>query len=405
MKNRKGYLPWPVLKVRPHALAEGPGGRTMHSSPFQQRSAPTALLFARPIMCALPVDTIKIMKSPMQQKAVRRTYQTYRTKISGTGSYFPEKKLTNKDLEPMIGATDQWIRQRTGIGTRCIASQGQCTSDLALLASQRAMEMAQLEAQSLDMIIFATFTPDHHLPSAACELQKKLGAKSIMAFDLAASCAGFVYALSVADQFIKGGHHKHILVVGAEVLHPIVNYKDSSTAILFGDGAGAAIVSQASMGSNSYIISSHHCYADGSLSHLLNIPAGGSLKPFNQEELNKGHHYMKMHNGREMFRSAVRIMSEGCRDVLKANKMGISDVHWVVPHQANLRVIQAVADNLDLPMEKVVVEIEDVGNVGGATIPTAMDRAIRDGRIQRGQNIILTAFGAGITHGSILMKF
>ena len=328
----------------------------------------------------------------------------YRTKLSGTGSYLPEKKLTNKDIEQMVETSDEWICERTGISSRSIAAEDENTSDLALIASQRAMEMAGLTAQDLDMIIFATISPDQPMPSAACELQHKLGARTVMAFDLSAACSGFVYSLSIADQFIKAGTYKHILVVGAEILHHLVDYKDRNTCILFGDGAGAVIASRAEPGDISCILSSHHCHADGSIGHVFVLPAGGSAIPITQEVLDKGQHYVKM-KGREIFKHAVRTMSESCGEALDANHMDPSEISWIIPHQANIRIIEAVANRFRVPMDKVVVEIENMGNTSAATIPVAMDRAVRDNRIQRGQNIILTAFGAGVTSGSILLRF
>ena len=327
----------------------------------------------------------------------------YNTKISGTGSYLPEKKLTNKDIEQMVSTTEQWIYERTGISSRSIAKEGQSTSDLALIASQRAMEMAGITAQDIDMIIFGTVSPDQPMPSSACELQHKLGARTVMAFDLSAACSGFVYSLSIADQFIKTGVYKHILVVGAEILHYLVNYKDRNTCILFGDGAGAFITSRAEPGDDSVILSSH-CHADGSIGDVFVLPAGGSVMPITHSVLEKGQHYVQM-KGREIFKHAVRTMSECCTEALKANQMAPSEVSWVIPHQANIRIIEAVANHFGIPMDKVIVEIKDMGNTSAATIPVAMDRAIRDERIQRGQNILLTAFGAGVTSGSILLRF
>ena len=328
----------------------------------------------------------------------------YDTKISGTGSYLPEKILTNKDIEQMVDTSNEWIVERTGISSRRIAVEGQNTSDLALIASQRAMEMAQIKAEDIDMIIFATVTPDQPMPTAACELQRKLGARTVMAFDLSAACSGFVYALSIADQFIKVGPYKHILVVGAEILHNLVNYKCRDTCVLFGDGAGAMIASRAEPGENSTILSSHHCHADGSIGDVFTLAAGGSALPFSTEVLEQGQHYVKM-KGREIFKHAVRAMSECCTEALETTQMDPSEVNWVIPHQANIRIIKAVANHFGISMDKMVVEIKDMGNISAATIPVAMDRAVRDGRIQRGQNILLAAFGAGVTSGSILLRF
>jgi len=303
----------------------------------------------------------------------------------------------------MVETSNDWIVERTGIESRSIAEDGVGTSDLALIAARKALEMAQLQVADIDMILFATVSPDYPMPSAACELQRKLGARNVMAFDLAAACSGFLYNLSIADQFIKTGHCKNILVVGAEVLHNWINFKDRQTCILFGDAAGAAIVSRAPENSKSRILSSH-MFAEGDLADLLYIPAGGSKMPNTPETVVNGMNKVTM-KGREIFKHAVRTMSHCCDVALEANKMSRDDVDWVIPHQANTRIIEAVAKHFEVPMEKVVVEIADMGNTSAATIPVALDRAIRDGRIQRGQTVLMTAFGAGLTSGSVMMRF
>ncbi|MGE0764223.1 MAG: beta-ketoacyl-ACP synthase III [Bdellovibrionales bacterium] len=327
----------------------------------------------------------------------------YRSKISGTGSYLPEKRLSNEDLEKLVDTNDQWIRERTGIRWRHIAAPGEFTSDLALNASRRALEAANMTAQDIEMILFATVSPDQVMPNTACVLQHKLGAKDIMAVDVSAACSGFVYGLTIADQFIRTGRYKHILVVGAEVLHKYVNYKDRDTCILFGDAAGAAVLSRAEAGEKSQIYSSH-LHADGAISDLFVLPAGGSAMPFSQEVLDNDLQYVRM-KGREIFKHAIRTMAQSCSEALEANKMSADEVSWVIPHQANIRIIEGVAKHFGIPMEKVVVEIEDMGNTSAATVPVAFDKAIRDGRIQRGQNILLTAFGAGITSGTVLLRY
>lgn len=328
---------------------------------------------------------------------------TYRTRIAGTGSYLPEKLLTNFDLEKCVDTSDSWIRERTGIVHRHIAAKGEVTSDLALQASVRALEMAEMKATDIDMIVFATVSPDQVMPNTACVLQQKLGARDCMAVDISAACSGFVYAMAIADQFIRTGPTRSILVVGAEVLHPYVNYKDRDTCILFGDAAGAAILTRANDSDDSTIYS-HHLHADGSISDLFVLPSGGSAMPFSQEVLDSGSHYVRM-KGREIFKNAVRAMSQACQEALEFNKMEPSQVSWVIPHQANVRIIEAVAKHFGIPMEKVIVEIADMGNTSAATVPVAFDRAVRDGRIQRGQNLLFTAFGAGITSGSLLARF
>jgi 3-oxoacyl-[acyl-carrier-protein] synthase III len=327
----------------------------------------------------------------------------FRSKIAGTGSYLPERRLTNSDLEKLVETNDQWIRERTGIVARRICAKGQVTTDLALEAANQALAAASLSPADLDMIIFATVSGDQIMPNSACVLQRKLGCRDIMALDISAACSGFVYALSIGDQFIKTGHYRHILLIGAEVLHPYVNYKDRETCILFGDGAGAAVLSRAEDGDESHVLSTH-IHADGQISDLFVLPAGGSALPFSQEVLDNELQYVKM-KGREIFKHAVRTMAQSCEEALKANDMDPGKISWVIPHQANVRIIEAVAKHFGIGMDRVIVEIEEMGNTSAATVPVALDRAVRDGRIQRGQFVLLTAFGAGITSGSALLRF
>jgi 3-oxoacyl-[acyl-carrier-protein] synthase-3 len=331
------------------------------------------------------------------------TTSFYRTRISGTGSYLPEKVLTNADIEKMVETSDAWIVERTGIRERHIAAADQVTSDLGLIAAQRAIKAAGLTAQDIDMIIFATVTPDTLMPSTACVLQKKLGARQVFSFDLSAACSGFIYGLTVADQFIKTGFYKHILIVGAEVLSRFIDYQDRETCILFGDGAGAMIVSRAEDKQDSRIFSAHP-HADGGLSDLLVLPAGGSAMPVSQAALDSRGQYVKM-KGREIFKNAVRAMVQCSQEALQSSGMTMSDISWVVPHQANVRIIESVASYLDLPMERVIMNLGHMGNTSAATIPVAFDEAVRDGRVLRGQNILFTAFGAGLTSGSLLFRY
>ena len=327
----------------------------------------------------------------------------YRSRLAGTGHFLPEKRLSNHDLEKMVDTNDQWIRERTGIQYRRIAEDGVNTSDLALQAARIALDTAKLSPKDIEMILVATASPDQPMPNTACVLQKKLGAGNCAAVDISAACSGFVYALSIADQFIRSGTYKNILVVGAEVLHRYVDYKDRETCILFGDGAGAMVVTRAKDDEDSKVYSSH-LHADGQISDLFILPAGGSAVPFSQRVLDERLHYLKM-RGREIFKHAVRTMSHCCEEALAANNMTPDDISWVIPHQANLRIIEAVAKHFGIPMEKVIVEIADTANTSAATIMIALDRAIRDGRVTRGQNLLLTAFGAGITSGSLLMRY
>lgn len=327
----------------------------------------------------------------------------YRSRILGTGSYLPEKKLTNKDLEKLVETSDEWITERTGIKSRSIAAENEYTSDLALKASVMALEDAKTSASELDAIFFATVSPDQPMPNTACILQTKLGAPDCMAFDLSAACSGFLYVHSIANEFIATGRYKKILVVGAEILHNFVNYKDRETCILFGDAAGAFVVGRAEEDDQS-LVYSHHMHADGSIGDLLELEMGGSRYPMNMENIESGRNYVKM-KGREIFKHAVRTMSRCCEKALTASLLTGADVDWVVPHQANIRIIEGVAKQFHIPMSKVIVEIEDTGNTSSATVPVAFDRAVRDGRIQRGQNIMFTAFGAGITSGSLLLRY
>ena len=327
----------------------------------------------------------------------------YYTRVAGTGSYLPEKILTNADLEKMVDTNDQWIVERTGIRERHIAAPDQVTSDLALIAAQRALEAANLTAADLDLIIFATISGDQIMPSSAAMLQKKLGARQIMSFDLSAACSGFVYGCTVADQFIRTGMYKNILVVGGEILTRIVNFKDRETCILFGDGAGALVLSRTEDSESSRLISGH-LRADGNLGDLFSLDAGGSALPFSQEVLDNNRQFMRM-KGREVFKHAVRTMSQVCQEALDANNLEIKDIDWLIPHQANLRIIHAVGNHFGIEPEKVIVNVDRTGNTSAATVPIAFDEAVRAGRIKRGDMVLLTAFGAGLTSGSLLMRY
>ena len=327
----------------------------------------------------------------------------FRTRIAGTGSYLPEKTLSNTDLEKLVDTNDEWIRERTGIERRHIAADNEITSDLALKATQRALADAGMTAQDIELIIFCTVTGDQVMPSSACVLQEKLGCKSIPAFDLSAACSGFVYGTSVADQFIRSGMFKTVLVVGAEIISRFVNYKDRETCILFGDAAGAFIYTRAAEGDRNIILSSH-LRAEGSLGELFVLPAGGSKIPFRQDVLDRGDQWVRM-KGREIFKNAVRTMSSCCNEALEFNKVPMEEVSWLVPHQANWRIMEAVADHFNFPKEKVVSIVHEMGNTSAATVPVAFDTAVKDGRIQRGQTILLTAFGAGLTAGSCLLRY
>lgn len=327
----------------------------------------------------------------------------FRSKIAGIGSYLPEKVLTNFDLEKMVDTNNDWIVERTGIKNRHIAADGVGVSDLGYEATLKALKMAGLTAQDIDMIIVCTVSGDQVMPSTACTLQSKLGCRNIVSFDLSAACSGFVYGLSVADQFIRTGMMKHVLVVGGEVLHPFVNYEDRETCILFGDAAGAWILSRTDKDDKNIIMSSH-LRADGNLGELFVLPAGGSKIPFSQDVLDKKMQFVKM-KGREIFKNAVRTMTECCHEALKANNVDPREVDWLVPHQANLRILESVASHFEFPKEKVVVSLHETGNTSAASIPVAFDMAFNEGKIKRGQLVLLAAFGAGLTSGSLLLRF
>lgn len=327
----------------------------------------------------------------------------YATRILGTGSYLPEKTLSNADLEKLVETSDQWIVERTGIRYRHVAAPEEATSDLAYQAAIRALKSANVSPQDLEMIIVGTVYGDQQMPSTACMLQAKLGARDVMVFDLSAACTGFLYGTTIADQFIRTGLYSKILVVGSEILTRLLNYKDRETCILFGDGAGAMVFGRADHDSSAKIYATH-MHADGSLADLLVLPAGGTRQPITHEVLNSGGHWMKM-KGREIFKNAVRAMVSSSQQALKTAGMTVNDIDWLVPHQANLRIMQAVAENLGIPVNKVISNVDHMGNTSAATIPVAFDEAVINGRINRGDTILMTAFGAGLTFGSVLLKY
>lgn len=319
------------------------------------------------------------------------------SRIAGTGSFLPEKVLTNKEMETMVDTSDQWIRERTGIAQRHIAAEGQTTVDLAEQASRNAIEAAGINAQDIDLIVFATSTPDKIFPSSACILQARLGIKGCPAFDIQAVCSGFVYALSVADKFIKTGSSKKALVIGAEVFSRIVNWEDRGTSVLFGDGAGAVILEA----NEETGILSTHIHADGQYEELLHVPCGVA---FNYDQVKAGKAFIEM-KGNEVFKVAVNTLGRIVDETLGANQMEKSDIDWLVPHQANLRIIAATAKKLSMSMDQVVVTVDKHGNTSAASIPLALDVAVRDGRIKRNQVIMLEAFGGGFTWGSALLRY
>ncbi len=318
-------------------------------------------------------------------------------RISGTGSYLPDNIVTNKDLERTVDTSDRWIRERTGIEQRHIALEGQTTVDLAEHAARNAIEAAGIEASDIDLIIFATSTPDKVFPSSACILQARLGIQGSPAFDIQAVCSGFVYALSVADKFIKTGSSKKVLVIGAEVFSRIIDWTDRGTCILFGDGAGAVILEA----SEDTGILSTHIHADGQYENLLHVPYGvGS----GFDRVKAGCAYVEM-KGNEVFKVAVNTLGKIVDETLAANNMKKSDIDWLVPHQANLRIIAATARKLHMSMDQVVITVNQHGNTSAASIPLALDTAVRDGRIKRNEVLLLEAFGGGFTWGSALLRY
>lgn len=319
------------------------------------------------------------------------------SKIVGTGSYLPEKILTNADLEAMVDTADDWIQDRTGIKERHIAAEGETTADLGVVAARRAMEMAGKTKDEIDLIIVATTTPDKVFPSTACLIQKRLDIHGCPAFDVQAVCTGFVYALAIADNFIKAGTVKTALVIGAETLSRIVDWTDRSTCVLFADGGGAVVLEA----SEEPGILSTHLHADGAYEHLLHVPRGISE---GYELLKKGEAYIYM-KGNEVFKMAVNTLGKIADETLAANNFDKSEIDWLVPHQANTRIIQATAKKLKLSMDRVVVTVDKHGNTSAASIPLALDTAVRDGRIKKGESVILEAFGGGFTWGSALLIF
>lgn len=325
----------------------------------------------------------------------------HRSQIIGTGSSAPMKILTNKDLEAMVNTTNEWIVSRSGIKERHIASNGECSSTFAYQAALNALEMAEVSPDEISMIIVATVTPDMPTPSVACILQNKLKASRAPAFDIGAGCTGFIYALSIADNCIKAGAADKILVVGVETLSKITDYQDRKTCVLFGDGAGAVVLSK---GNEERGILSTHLFSDGSCADLLYMPGGGSAHPASIETVKKRYHYLKM-DGNKVFKIAVKSLEEAALTALSHNDLTGDSIDLFISHQANSRIIQAIAKRLNLPPEKVFVNIDKYGNTSSASVPIALDEANRNNRIQKNNLILLDAFGAGFTWGSALVRW
>ncbi len=320
--------------------------------------------------------------------------------ITGIGKYLPDNVLTNDDLEEMVDTSDEWIRQRTGIRERRIASEGTPTSELALKAAREALADAELSADKLDLILVATVTPDMFFPATACLLQEELGAEDAAAFDLEAGCSGFVYGLSVADQYISSGTYENILIIGAETLSKIVDWDDRSTCVLFGDGAGAAVLQSGSSGG----ILSTILGSDGSGGENLYMPGGGSLNPASEETVKNKLHYIKM-EGNQVFKFAVKKMGSASLEVLNKADLAAEDVDFFVPHQANTRIISAAADRLGVKKENVIVNLPYYGNTSSASVPIALAEAVEENRINRGDILVLVAFGAGLTWAAAALEW
>jgi 3-oxoacyl-[acyl-carrier-protein] synthase-3 len=318
----------------------------------------------------------------------------YYSRIAGTGGYLPARVLANRELEATLDTTDEWIHSRTGIRQRHIAADDEKTSDLALHASRKALEAAGVAPADLDLIVVATTTPDMIFPSTACLLQAKLGATNCPAFDVQAVCSGFIYGLSTADQFMRSGQFRNALVVGAEIYSRILDWQDRSTCVLFGDGAGAVVLQRSAQPG----ILSSHLHADGTQAGMLSVPGtvcGGKVS---------GRPFLQM-DGQGVFKFAVKVLDDVVEEALAANRMQKSDIDWLIPHQANIRIIQATAKKLGMSMEKVVVTVDRHANTSAASIPLALDEAVRDGRIRAGQHVLLEGVGGGFTWGAVLVKW
>jgi 3-oxoacyl-[acyl-carrier-protein] synthase-3 len=326
----------------------------------------------------------------------------HRTQIIGTGAYAPEKIVTNADLEKIVETSDAWITERTGIRERRMAAEGEQTSDMAVKAAQRALEMSGTRAEDLDLIIVGTVTPDMPLPSCAAIVQAKLGARKAFAFDVLAACAGSLYALSVADQFIRTGAVKRALIVGVELLTRIVDWEDRNSCVLFGDGAGAMVLGPSPDGERGIL--STHLHTDGTLAGILHIPGGGSVHPQSHEVVDQKLHKVHM-SGKDVYKVAVRALPEAVQEALAHNGLSAKDVTHVIAHQANLRIIESVMDRLELPLERCWLNIDRYGNTSSASVPTTLDEANRAGRLKQGDVIAMMAIGAGMAWGSALVRW
>jgi len=327
--------------------------------------------------------------------------QNQRASITGIGSYLPSKVLTNYDLEKMVDTSNDWIIQRTGIKERRIVENGVTTSDIATQASLRAMEDAGVSPKDLDMIITSTITPDHIFPSTSCYIQQKIGATRACAFDILAACAGFIYALSIGQSFINSGAMKTVLVVGAECLSKITDYTDRATCVLFGDGAGAVVIQRNPV---KHEILSSRLAADGSEADVLIMPGGGARNPASLESVQQRLHYIQF-KGKEVFKLAINNITNLIIETTRENGLTLNDIDLIIPHQSNLRIIEATMEKLGLPMEKAFVNIDKYGNTSSASVPIAIDEARKEGRLRKGNIVMLVAFGGGLTWGSSVIRW
>jgi len=329
------------------------------------------------------------------------TYKKINIGIKGSGSYTPEKILTNFDLEKMVDTSDEWITSRTGIKERRIADENTATSDLATKAALKAIEEAKVNSSEIDMIIVATVTPDMFFPSTACFVQKNINAINATAFDISAACSGFIYGLSIASQFISSGEVKTVLLIGAETMSKVVDWQDRNTCILLGDGAGAVILGEGEDGKG---ILSVYTLSDGSKTNLLMVPGGGSREPISIEVIKKRSHYMKM-EGNEVFKFAIRGMEKSIDEALKKANLTYEDVTLFIPHQANIRIIDSLTKRMGLPKDRVFTNLDKYGNTSAASIPIALDEAIKSGRVKSGDIILMSSFGSGFTMGAAVIRW
>ncbi len=321
--------------------------------------------------------------------------------LRGIGSYVPERKVDNQELSEKVDTSDEWIRTRTGIKERRFAAQNENTSDLALEASRRALEDAGVSPEKIDLVVVATITPDMAFPSTACLLQHKLGIPKVACFDLEAACSGFLYALDVADGMLSSGRYECALVVGAEKLSSIMDWEDRTTCVLFGDGAGAAVLAKEGEGAE---MIGFQCGADGSNPSLLHQPAGGSMQPASQETVDSRGHFLKM-NGREIFKSAVRVMERAAIELLEKHGFDKNEVDHVIPHQANARIVESLSQRLEIPLDRFYCNLHKFGNTSAASIPLALDEAYKSETFKKGDLGLLVAFGAGLTWSATLVRF